>query len=120
MEVLNLEKVSAKNKFVQTFLDNRMESLDVVNELYKSVPKEIYLTSIAMEDNGAVSVQGISDVRSIIFKFGTTLKEKGFFKRVDVKSTTDKKDRDKDVSAFEIIVTLKTAPETEDEGGTKL
>ena len=62
-----------------------------------------------MDENGTVSVQGISDIASLVFNLGTTLKESKIFKSVEIKSTTAKKDRGKDVSAFEITLKLLSA-----------
>lgn len=108
-EVDVLEKQSMKSQIVQQHLIASMVSLDVLNELYRKIPNEVYLTSIAMDENGNISIQGISDVASIVFNLGTALKESEYFKSVDIKSTTSKKDRGKDVSAFEITLKLATA-----------
>ena len=87
-----------------------MDSLDTIYELYNRIPDEVYLTSIDMDELGNVSIQGVSDVASIVFNLGTSLKESAFFKSVDIKSTTSKKDRGKDVSAFEITLTIHANP----------
>ena len=90
-----------------------MISLDTINELYRNIPNEIYLTSVVMDETGTVSVQGISDIASLVFNLGTTLKESNLFKSVNIKSTVAKKDRGKDVHAFEITLKLKTSSDEE-------
>ncbi|HLF19105.1 MAG TPA: pilus assembly protein PilM [Candidatus Omnitrophota bacterium] len=108
--VEKLETLSEKTKIVKNFLETRMDSLDTIYELYSRIPDEVYLTSIDMDESGNVSIQGVSDVASIVFNLGTSLKESAFFKSVDIKSTTSKKDRGKDVSAFEITLTIHSSP----------
>ena len=108
-EVAALKSRDLKTKIVQDFLNSRTISLDVVNELYRNIPREIYLTSIVMDENGNISIQGISDIASLVFNLGSSLKESKIFKSVEIKSTTAKKDRGKDVSAFEITLKLASA-----------
>ena len=112
-EVAMLKNRSLKTNIVQNFLNTRMVSLDVINEFYRNIPNEIYLTGITMDENGNVSVQGISDIASLVFNLGSSLKESKAFKSVEIKSTTAKKDRGKDVSAFEITLKLASAPDDE-------
>jgi len=101
-EVMALEQRSIETRIIQNYLSSRLVSLDIINELYKNVPTEMYLTNIYMDDEGRVIVQGISDIASLVFNLGTVLKESPLFKSVDIKSMTAKKDRGKDVSSFEI------------------
>jgi len=109
--VTELEDLSIRTRIIQNYLNSRMVSLDLINEIYKNLPNEIYLTSIFMDEEGSISLQGISDIASIVFNLGTSLKESKFFKSVEIKSTTAKKDRGKDVSAFEITLKLQSALE---------
>jgi len=53
-----------------------------------------------------------------VFNLGTSLKESEFFQSVDITSTTSKKDRGKDVSAFEITLKIRSdAPAAEEKEG---
>jgi len=110
-EVVLLEDRSAKTKILRDFLSSRMVGLDTIKGLYQNIPNEIYLTGVEMDEEGNVRIQGISDVASIVFNLGTSLKESEFFKSVDIKSTTAKKDRGKDVSAFEITLQIRSKDE---------
>ena len=71
-----------------------------------------------MDEEGSVSIQGISDIASLVFNLGTKLKESSLFKSVSIKSTTAKKDRGKDVSAFEIILKLQSARDDDNTDNT--
>jgi len=112
--VAKLEEVSEKTKTVQHFLETRMDSLETIHELYDQIPNEVYLTSVDLDEEGNVSIQGVSDVASIVFNLGTSLKESEFFQSVDIKSTTSKKDRGKDVSGFEITLKIRQQAEAKE------
>ena len=90
-----------------------MVSLEIIKELNESIPNEMYLTSIVMEEDGSLSIQGVSEIASLVFNLGTTLKQSDLFKSVDIKSTVAKKDRGKDATAFEITLKLYNAQEDE-------
>lgn len=108
-QVVDLENKNIKAMVMEKFLASRMMSLDVINELYRNIPREIYLTSISMSENGTVTVQGISDVTSLVYDLVVTLKESALFKSVDITSTSSKKDRGKDVSVFDMVLKLQSA-----------
>lgn len=111
--VVQLEKKSMSTRIMQEFLDDRMVSLDVINELYLRIPKEIYLNSITMDQDGVITLLGIADESEKIYEVQEKLQKIELFKSVSIKSVTSKKDRGKTVSAFEIVLKLKeTAEET--------
>ncbi|MDP8213349.1 MAG: pilus assembly protein PilM [Candidatus Zapsychrus exili] len=112
-EVMALEQRSLETRIIKSYLASRMIGLDVVNELYLNVPNEMYLTNISMNEDGVINIQGISDIASLVFNLGTTLKESELFKSADIKSMTAKKDRNKDTHAFEIELKLESAFEEE-------
>ncbi|HBG62526.1 MAG: hypothetical protein A2Y03_08250 [Omnitrophica WOR_2 bacterium GWF2_38_59] len=107
-EVVRLEEDAKQTKIIQKYLAGRMVSLETIKELYYNIPDSVYLTNVFLDEDGSVSIQGVSDIASLVFNLGTTLKESPLFKSVEIKSTTSKKDRGKDVSAFEITLKLKS------------
>ena len=78
-------------------------------------PDEIYLQSILLGEEGRINIQGISESMSRVFNFVTALEESEYFKSVKTTSTTAKKDRGKDVAAFEIVFRLESTDDEEDE-----
>jgi Tfp pilus assembly PilM family ATPase/Tfp pilus assembly protein PilN len=107
-EVQKLQERLNKIKVVKKFLQTRMMGLDVIRELYKVTPTEIYLNSIVMDDEGALTMTGISpskkglsDSMDQINAYQKALDASPMFKDVKT-STTTKKDNGKDVIAFEI------------------
>ncbi len=115
-QVVSLENQSMNAMVLENFLGTRMVSLDVINELYRNIPREIYLTSISLNEDSTIKVQGISDVPSLVYDLVVTLKDSALFKSVDITSTSSKKDRGKDVSVFDMVLKLQSAP---DETGTE-
>jgi len=113
--VMSLENRAIKTKIVQKFTRERMVSLDTISELYRNIPDQIYLTSVLMDEEGNVNIQGISEIASLVFNLGTQLKESEMFQSVNIKSTTAKKDRGKDVSAFEITLKLNLTEQNVDD-----
>ena len=105
-EVKSLESMITRTQILRQYLQTRSLPLDSVRELYRIIPQEIYLSAVNMDDAGLVSVQGISDSMSKVFSFVTALEASPLFEGVKTKSTSAKKDRGKEVAAFEIIMNL--------------
>jgi len=114
--VIKLDRTAQKTRIIKDYINSRMVGLDVLNELYHLVPNEIYLQSILLDEDGMINIQGVSESMSRVFNFVSSLEDSEVFKAVKTKSTTAKKDRGKDVAAFEIAFRLESAKdETEEE-----
>ncbi len=113
-KVASLEELSERTKIVKRFLENRMTSLDIIDDLYKDIPKEIYLTNLVIEGDTSIKLEGISDVASLIYKLVTELGQSEDFSKVELIATNSRKDRGKDVHAFEIMIQLKASEEDEE------
>ena len=111
--VLALERLDKKTRIIKDYLNSRMVSLEILRELYNLIPDEIYIQNIAIEENGSIDLQGISESTSRIFEFNKSLEDSTLFKGVKTKSTTAKKDRGKDVSVFEIVFKLESVKDEE-------
>ncbi len=114
-EVETLEGYSTKTRLVKDYLNSRMVSLEVINELYRLIPQEIYLENIDMDDKGSIDIRGTSDSMSLVFSLVTALEESTLFKSVKTKSTNAKKERGKDMAAFEIVFKLESAKDEVEE-----
>ncbi len=114
--VIVLDRTAQRTRIIKDYINSRMVGLDVLSELYRLVPKEIYLQTILLDENGTINIQGVSESMSRVFNFVTALEESELFKGVKTRSTTAKKDRGKDVAAFDISFRLESAKdETEEE-----
>ena len=97
-----LQEQMNKAKLVRGYIKKRMASLDIIHELYTITPNTIYLGNIAVDDDGTVTIDGISDSMSEVFSYVKSLDDSAMFKEAKTKSTSTKKDNGKDVAAFEI------------------
>lgn len=112
--VVTLEETASKTRIVKDYMASRMVALDVFKELYRVLPQEIYLENVELDEKGAVTIRGTSDSMSLVFSLVTDLEASGLFKGVKTKSTTAKKERGKDVAAFEIGFKLESAKDDEE------
>lgn len=104
-----LERIAEKTRLIKDYVSTRLVSLETLNEIYKIIPDEIYLGSIDLTEGGTITIQGVSESMSRVFSFVSALEDSQYFKNVKTKSTTAKKERGKDVAAFEIVFRLESA-----------
>ncbi len=105
-EVQKLQDRMAKTKIIRDYLQERMVSLDLFQELYRVTPTEIYLTSITLEEDGAIAVAGVAQTMSQVFTYVKKLDDSPMFDNPKTKSTATKKDAGKDVAVFEVTLKL--------------
>jgi hypothetical protein len=110
-QVEKLEVQMNKVKLVRGFIQHRMVSLDVIHELYRITPHSIYLNNIVMDEDGTVTIDGISESMSEVFSYVKSLDDSAMFKEAKTQSTATKKDNGKDVAAFEIQFKLEDVKE---------
>lgn len=108
-EAKKLEEVSTKTRLVKAYLMSRLMPLEAVTELYRIIPNDVYLNSLVIDEKGKISIDGTSDSMSQVFALVGSLENSELFKGVKTKSTTAKKERGKDVAAFEIVFKLQNA-----------
>ncbi|MBL8012881.1 MAG: pilus assembly protein PilM [Candidatus Omnitrophica bacterium] len=105
-KVLALEDEMRKTKLIRGILDSRLNSLEALRGLYAVVPNDIYLNSVNQSEDGLITINGIAETTSRVYAFVSTLSESKIFNGVKTKSTSGKKDRGKDMIAFEIEFVL--------------
>ncbi len=106
-----LESMINKTRVLREYLQARQMPLEAIRELYGIVPEEMYLSNVTMDDAGNISIQGVSESMSRVFAVVTALEDSPLFENVKTKSTTAKKERGKDVAAFEIVFKLSVVSE---------
>jgi Tfp pilus assembly protein PilN len=111
-----LQQQMNKAKLVRGYIQSRMVSLDIIHELYTITPNSIYLNNITVDDDGTVTIDGISETMSQVFSYVKSLDDSNMFKEAKTKSTSTKKDNGNDVAAFEIEFKVKdsTSPITKE------
>ena len=98
----DIEKMRALISLVEKRLDSRGSSIEVISEIYRITPKEIYLTDINIDEKQAIVLKGGGAAMSDVFKYVKTLEESHMFETVKTTYTTTKKDRGTEFAEFEI------------------
>jgi hypothetical protein len=101
-QVLVLQEQMNKVKLVRDYIKKRMVSLDIIHELYTITPHSIYLNSITVDDDGTVTIDGISETMAQVYSYVKSVDDSSMFKEAKLRSTSTKKDNGKDVAAFDI------------------
>jgi len=109
--VVQLDKIAHRTRIIKDYMSGRLVTLDVLEELYRLIPEEMYLQNIFLDENGQINIQGISESMSTVFDVVKALEDSSLFKNVKTRSTTAKKDRGKDAAAFDIVFRLESAPD---------
>ncbi len=108
-EVIKLQEKMSKVRIVREYMRERLAGLDVLKEIYRVTPNDIYLSAINLEEDGTLTLAGISPSMSQIFTYVKTLDDSPMFVDAKTKSTSTKKDGTKDVAVFEVALKLKDA-----------
>ena len=101
-QVQSLEEQMNKSKLVRGYIKNRMVSLDIIDDLYTITPHTTYLNNIVVDEDGTVTIDGISDSTALVYTYLQSLQDSPKFKEAKLRSTSPKKDNGKDVATFEI------------------
>ena len=96
-------KMRIRINLIEERLDPKGSSLDIVNEIYRLTPDEIYFTNISVEDKSEAILRGCALAMSDVFTFVTTLEESRYFENVKTTYTTTRKKEGKEYADFEII-----------------
>ena len=108
-DVINLQDKMSKVRIVREYMRQRLVGLDVLKEVYRVTPNDIYLSAITMEEDGSLTLAGVSPSMSQIFTYVKTLDDSPMFVDAKTKSTATKKEGTKDVAVFEVALKLKDA-----------
>ncbi len=98
-----VEQMRSAINLVKGRLDAKKSSINILNEIARLTPKEIYFTNINIEENKQTVLQGRAAAMSNVFEFVTTLENSPYFENVQTTYTTTKKEKNTEYAKFEII-----------------
>jgi Tfp pilus assembly PilM family ATPase len=99
-QVKKLEDITMRIRVIKEFLISKGASLNVLSELYSSMPEEVYLSSIKYMREGTLSFTGTANSMSRIFSLVTELENSVSFKDVKVDFTRSRRQAGQEVSDF--------------------
>ncbi len=102
-DALEVERMRTAINLVKGRLDARKSSINILQEITRLTPKEIYFTDIKIEEEKQTILQGRAAAMSNVFEFVTTLEGSPYFESVQTTYTTTKKEKDTEHARFEII-----------------
>ena len=109
-----VERMRKHIDLVEDRLDAKQRSINVLHEVHKLTPKEIYFTNINIEEKKRTILQGRAQAMSSVFEFVTTLEGSSYFENVATTYTTTKKEQGKEYTKFEIICMYEEEKEFEE------
>ena len=102
-EASEVERMRSSISLVKGRLDAKKNSINILHEISRLTPQEIYFTNINIEENKQTVLQGRAAAMSNVFEFVTTLENSPYFENVQTTYTTTKKEKDTEYAKFEII-----------------
>jgi len=109
----DVDALKKKLKMIRAAERIENSSLEVLSVLHRSTPPEIYLKSIAFEEQSHVVLKGMTQKMSAVFEFVSTLEKLPNFRQVKAKNATRSGSKDgSDEIEFEITCPLAKKNET--------
>lgn len=84
----------------------RSLALNLLYEIHRVISPEIHLASLSFHGQNSLSVIGVSNMMSEVFKFNSQLEESEYFQNVQIKYTTKRIADNKELTEFELLCSL--------------
>lgn len=111
-KVTKLESMMRETEIIKRRVAARNFVMNFLYEIHKDISPDIYLTVISYDGKGSLTLRGISDTMSEIFKFRDALEKSQYFQNVKTKYAVARKEKGKGTTDFEIVcpvdITLKS------------
>lgn len=105
-QVQGTQQMTKRLEFIEQRLNSQGTGIDILYELYKLIPSDISLSIFNLEENGTVTLQGTAVVMSAVFNLVNTLEKSPFFQNVEVKYTSKRRVKDKEITDFQITASV--------------
>jgi len=106
-----LEETFHKIKLCKTYLTKRGYCLNVLDEIYRLIPPDLYLTEIVFDQNGTFSVKGTTYSRNSLYAFANDMEKSEYFKEVKRGDIKEREEEGKIVVDFDITALLEEKQE---------
>ncbi len=81
-------------------------ALNLIYDIHKTIPPEIYLISVSFDGSDQLILRGVSSSMPAVFRFVNALEKLEYFQNVNTKFATTRKEKDKELTDFEIVCPL--------------
>ena len=98
-----VDKMRQSLNLIRERLSASGDSLVMLNELYRVLPKEVYLTGLSIERKKQITIRGRASAMSDVFRFVTALENSPSFQNVKNNYATAKKENEVEFTDFEIV-----------------
>jgi len=105
-EADKLKMTSEKTHTIESFLDRKGESLNILTELFNALPGEVFLNSLNLKDDDTLTFTATTDNMSRVFSLVTDLENNDFFSNVKVDSTRSRRVDEKEVADFGLTLAI--------------
>jgi len=95
-----------KIQWLRRYLTKRGYSLEVLGEIYNYLPKKVKILEIGFDSQGTFSIKGTADNLGEIISFVEGLNKSSLFEEVKTTHTTKRKEDEKDVTDFELVIRI--------------
>jgi len=96
------ERAAKKLTLIKQRLSRTTTSIDIIYELYNTLPAQMSLNVFSLDENDNVTVQGVSNQMSDVFSFQSSLEKSKYFKNVEVKYASKRRTKDAEITDFSI------------------
>lgn len=103
-----IQDIKNKIAIINAQLDNENSCIEILREIHRITPSDIYLNTFLFEETNEVTLKGTSPTMSLVFSFVPILNKSSFFENVQVRYATQRKMRSGELTDFEIICKLRS------------
>ena len=89
-------------QFMQEWLNPEVTAIDVIRELYNITPPDVFFSSVYLDENGNLTLQGASETGAGVSAFQRNLVGSAYFKDVALQYVTKRKVYKGELTDFKI------------------
>lgn len=101
-----VENIKDKIAIINAQLSIEGSCIEILREIHRITPKDIYLTTLIFEEKNEVTIKGTAPTMSLVFSFVPILNESPLFENVQTRYATQRKMRTGELTDFEISCKL--------------
>lgn len=104
--VKQVELKKKRLKVIKKEIINKTLSIEIIAEIYKLIPQDIFLNELVFEEDTTTIIRGEAKNMASVFSLITILENSTYFKNVKVNYATKRKVSEKEVADFQITCQL--------------